>query len=172
MTSNILFHSIFFLFPAVMAYAASTDLLTMTIPNRACLALALGYFILALVVGLPFDVIAINLSCGAAVLAATFVLFAKGWIGGGDAKLAAASALWLGWALILNYGLIASVFGGVLTLVLIVGRRAPLPEWAARLGWLARLHHPESGVPYGIALAAAGLVMYPQTEIWRKAVGL
>jgi prepilin peptidase CpaA len=181
MTSNILFHSIFFLFPAVMAYAASTDLLTMTIPNRACLALALGYFILALVVGLPFDVIAINLSCGdvlshigaaAAVLAVAFTCFACGWIGGGDAKLAAASALWLGWALILNYGLIASVFGGVLTLVLIVGRRAPLPEWAARLGWLARLHHPESGVPYGIALAAAGLVMYPQTEIWRKAVGL
>jgi len=157
MTASILFHSIFFLFPAVMAYAASSDLLTMTIPNRACLALALGYFVLALAVGLPYDVIAINLSCGAAVLAA---------------KLAAASALWLGWALILNYGLIASVFGGVLTIVLIVGRKAPLPEWAARLGWLARLHHPKSGVPYGIALAAAGLVMYPQTEIWRKAVGL
>ena len=172
MTAHLLFYATLILFPAVMAFSASSDLLTMTIPNRACIALALGYFALALAMRLPVGVVAIHLSCGAAVLILTFLMFSKGWIGGGDAKLAAASALWLGWALILNYGLTASVFGGVLTLVLLAGRRAPLPTWAARLGWLARLHHPKSGVPYGIALAAAGLVMYPQTEIWRAAVNL
>ena len=172
MTANLLFFTTLLLFPAVMAFSASSDLLTMTIPNRACAALAAGYFVLALAVGMPIEAVAIHLSCGAAVLLVTFFLFSKGWIGGGDAKLAAASALWLGWALILNYGLIASVFGGVLTLVLLLGRRIPLPAWAARLGWLARLHHPKSGVPYGIALAAAGLVMYPQTEIRRAAVQL
>jgi prepilin peptidase CpaA len=30
-------------------------------------------------------------------------------------------------------------------------------------GWLVRLHNPKEGVPYGIALAAAGLLVYPQT---------
>jgi prepilin peptidase CpaA len=160
------------LFPAVMAFAASSDLFTMTIANRVSVVLVAGFGVLAVLTGTGATDVLWHAAAAISVLAVVFFFFTRGWIGGGDAKLAAASALWLGWALILNYGLIASVFGGVLTLVLIVGRRAPLPEWAARLGWLARLHHPESGVPYGIALAAAGLVMYPQTEIWRKAVGL
>ncbi|WP_158815233.1 prepilin peptidase [Methylocapsa sp. S129] len=160
------------LFPALMTFSASSDLFTMTIPNRVCIALVLGYFALAVAVGLPLTAVAIDLSCGLVVLVLTFALFSQGWIGGGDAKLAAATALWLGWALILDYGLLASVLGGVLTLALILSRKAPLPAWAARLDWVARLHHPESGVPYGIALAAAGLALYPQTQIWRAAAGI
>jgi prepilin peptidase CpaA len=114
---------------------------------------------------------AIDLSCGLAVLILTFALFSRGWIGGGDAKLAAATALWLGWALMLDYSLIASLLGGVLTLGLIASRNMRLPAWAARLDWVARLHHPETGVPYGIALAVAGLALYPQSQIWRAAAG-
>jgi Flp pilus assembly protein protease CpaA len=29
------------------------------------------------------------------------------------------------------------------------------------------LHNPTSGVPYGIALAAAGIMIYPQTQVWQ-----
>jgi prepilin peptidase CpaA len=172
MAANLLFFATLALFPALMAFSASSDLITMTIPNRVCAALVLGYLALAAAVGLPLATIAIDLSCALAMLALTFTLFSLGWIGGGDAKLAAATALWLGWALMLDYSLIASVMGGVLTLALILSRKAPLPAWAARLDWVARLHHPETGVPYGIALAAAGLVLYPQTHIWRAAAGL
>jgi prepilin peptidase CpaA len=68
--------------------------------------------------------------------------------------------------------LVASVLGGVLTLALLFGRKANLPSWAARLDWVARLHHPETGVPYGIALAVAGLALSPQTQIWRAAAGI
>ena len=133
---------------------------------------SLQYFALAVAVDLPLAAVAIDLSCGLVVLILMFALFSQGWIGGGDAKLAAATALWLGWALILDYGLVASVLGGVLTLALLVSRRTSLPAWAARLDWVARLHHPETGVPYGIALAAAGLALYPQTQIWRAAAGV
>ena len=171
MTANLLVFLTLVWFPALMALCASSDLFTMTIPNRLCLALVGGYLALALAVGLPLGAVAIDLSCGLAVLVLTFALFSMGWIGGGDAKLAAATALWLGWALILDYGLVASVLGGVLTLALLAGRRTRLPAWAARLDWVARLHHPETGVPYGIALAAAGLALYPQTQIWRAAAG-
>lgn len=170
--ANFLFLATLVLFPALMAFSASSDLFTMTIPNRVSIALVLGYLALAAAFGLPLATIAIHLSCGLVVLAIAFVLFSKGWIGGGDAKLAAATALWLGWALILDYGLIASILGGVLTIMLLLSRRAQLPAWAARSDWIARLHHPKSGVPYGIALAAAGLVLYPQTQIWRAAAGL
>jgi prepilin peptidase CpaA len=172
MAANLPFFLTLVWFPALMAFSASCDLFTMTIPNRLCVALVLGYLALAFAVGLPPAAIAIDLSCGLVVLVLAFILFSRGWIGGGDAKLAAATALWLGWALILDYGLVASVLGGVLTVALLVGRRSPLPSWAARLDWVARLHHPETGVPYGIALAVAGLALYPQTQIWRAAAGV
>ncbi len=172
MAVNFLFFLTLALFPALMAFSASSDFFTMTIPNRVCIALVIGYFALAAAVGLPLATIAIDVSCALAVLVLTFALFSLGWIGGGDAKLAAATALWLGWALMLDYSLIASVFGGVLAFALILGRMARLPDWAARLDWVARLHHPKSGVPYGVALAVAGLALYPQTHIWRAAAGI
>jgi prepilin peptidase CpaA len=172
MAANFLFFFTLVLFPALMAFSASSDLFTMTIPNRVSVALVVGYLVLAAAVGLPLITVAIDLSCGVAVLVLTFFLFSQGWIGGGDAKLAAATALWLGWAHILDYSLIASVLGGALTIGLIVSRKTQLPAWAARLDWVARLHHPETGVPYGIALAVAGLVLYPQTQIWRAAAGV
>src|SRR3984893_13616107 len=122
MAAHFLLFPTLMLFPALMAFSASSDLFTMTISNRVCAALVLGYFFLAVAVALPLATVAIDLSCGLVVLALTFALFSQGWIGGGDAKLAAATALWLGWALILDYSLIASVLGGVLTIGLIVTR--------------------------------------------------
>ena len=167
MTSAMLFPWISMLFPAGMALAASMDLLTMTIPNRLCLALSVGYAILAIFAGIPSQDILFNLSCGLAVLGLTFGLFSFGWIGGGDAKLAAATALWLGWGYVLSYGVTSAIYGGVLTVAIIIGRRINLPAALARQVWIARLHNPNSGVPYGIALAAAGIAIYPQTQIWQ-----
>jgi prepilin peptidase CpaA len=172
MAANLVLLSTLVWFPALMAFSASSDLITMTIPNRLCVALVAGYVALSIAVGMSPTEVAFDFSCGLVVLALTFTMFSFGWIGGGDAKLAAATALWLGWALILDYGLIASVLGGILTLGLLLGRRMQLPVWASRLDWLMRLHHPETGVPYGIALAAAGLALYPQTQVWRAAAGL
>jgi prepilin peptidase CpaA len=172
MVTNLLILFTLVLFPALMTFSASSDLFSMKISNRVSIALALLYPMLALGLGVPLVTIATNLGCGLAVLVLTFAMFARGWIGGGDAKLAAATAPWLGWALMLDYGLLTSVVGGALTLALVLSRRAPLPSWAARLEWVARLHHPENGVPYGIALAAAGLALYPSSQIWRAATGL
>jgi prepilin peptidase CpaA len=86
------------LFPAAMAFAAVSDLLTMTISNRLSLALALGFFALAAIVGMPLEDVGYHVLASAVVLAVCFSFFAFGWIGGGDAKLAAATALWLGFA--------------------------------------------------------------------------
>ena len=172
MTATILITAAVFFFPAAMALAASMDVVTMTIPNRVCAALAIGYFILALALGLPVHTILVNLTCGAAVLAATFAMFSLGWIGGGDAKLAAAIALWLGWGVLLDYSLSAAIYGGALTVFILLGRRQTLPLWLSRHAWIARLHDSKTGVPYGVALAAAGMMFYPHTEIWRAAANL
>jgi prepilin peptidase CpaA len=159
------------LFPATMAFAASSDLFTMTIANRVSLTLVAGFFLLALLTGMSPAAVGWHLGAGAVVLVISFGLFSFGWIGGGDAKLASATALWFGFAHLLDYLLYASIFGGALTLLLIQFRMLPLPRLFAGREWIERLHCPGGGVPYGIALAAAALVVYPHTE-WMAALGL
>jgi prepilin peptidase CpaA len=159
------------LFPALMAFAAASDLLTMTISNRVSLALAAGFVVVALASGMGFADILSHLGAGAAVLALAFACFAMGWVGGGDAKVAAGAALWFGFAHLMNYLIYASLFGGALTVLLLQFRQWPLPYPLAGQAWLLRLHAKESGIPYGIALALGALMIYPETE-WIKAVDL
>ncbi len=157
------------IFPALMALSASMDLLTYTIPNRICGLVALGYLGAAAALGVPIDDILLNISCALAVLAIGFAMFSLGWIGGGDAKLATATALWLGWGSVLEYAIATAIYGGILTLTLLGARMMPLPALLNRYGWIVRLHDPKAGVPYGIALAAAGLMQYPNTHFWAMA---
>src|SRR4051794_8107139 len=103
-------------FPALMAFAAASDLLTMTISNRISLLLLAGFPALALVVGMPIETIGWHLLAGVAMLAVGFGLFCTGWIGGGDAKLMAATAIWLGWSHMIEYAVVSSLLGGGLTL--------------------------------------------------------
>ena len=159
------------LFPALMAFAAASDLFTMTIPNRVSLALVGGFFGLALLGGMGLHDMLSHIGAGVAVLAVAFACFALGWIGGGDAKVAAAAALWFGFAYLLDYLLYASLFGGALTLVLLQFRQWPLPWSLGGQTWLLRLHSKDTGIPYGIALAIGALMIYPETD-WIKAVDL
>lgn len=159
------------LFPMLMVFAACSDLLTMTISNRVSLLLIAGFFVLAIASGMGLTEIGWHIAAGATVLAISFTCFALGWIGGGDAKMAAATALWLGFDFLMPYLVTAAVFGGVLTVLLLAFRHFPLPYMFSGQAWLLRLHHRESGVPYGIALAAGALMIYPETP-WIKAVDL
>ena len=159
------------LFPALMAFAAASDLFTMTISNRVSILLAAAFLVLAVAVGMaPADILS-HLGAGALVLAVAFGCFAMGWVGGGDAKVAAAAALWFGFGHLLNYLLYASLFGGALTILLLQMRQWPLPYALTGQTWLLRLHAKESGIPYGIALAVGALMIYPETD-WVKAVDL
>jgi prepilin peptidase CpaA len=158
-------------FPALMAFAAASDLFTMTISNRVSILLAAAFLVLAVATGMaPYDILS-HLGAGALVLVVAFVCFAMGWVGGGDAKVAAAAALWFGFGHLMNYLLYASLFGGVLTILLLQMRQWPLPHALASQPWLLRLHDKETGIPYGIALAIGALMIYPETD-WVKAVDL
>src|SRR3984893_5525073 len=159
------------LFPALMAFAAASDLFTMTISNRVSLALAAGFLALGFLGGMGLSEIRSHLGAAAAVLAVSFACFTMGWVGGGDAKVAAGAALWFGFGHLLNYLVYASLFGGALTLLLLQFRQWPLPYMFAGQTWLLRLHAKESGIPYGIALAIGALMIYPDTD-WIKAVDL
>jgi prepilin peptidase CpaA len=159
------------LFPALMAFAASSDLLTMTIANRVSLSLIGGFALLAGLSGLSGAELVSHLGAATIVLAVAFTCFACGWIGGGDAKLAAATALWLGFNHLFDYLVYASILGGALTLLIVQFRTLPLPRILIGKEWAERLHREGGGVPYGIALAAAALLIYPQTE-WMTALAV
>jgi prepilin peptidase CpaA len=137
MASTLLHLSALAFFPALMALSASMDLLTFTIPNRLCAVLLLGYLVFAVLLGVPAVDILLNISCALAILIVAFVMFNLGWVGGGDAKLAAATAAWLGWTAILDYGVAAAIFGGILTLIILGAHGAP-----ARRLWPHRLACP------------------------------
>ena len=141
------------LFAASLLCAAASDLRSRRIPDA---------FSLAIVVAFGGLVAAGSLGVGAAawhVLAAVLVfaggagLFAAGMIGGGDVKLMAASTLWIGWSDTLRFLLLVALLGGVLAAAALVARRA------LRDGRLRQLVDGEEGLPYGVAIAAAALLI-------------
>jgi prepilin peptidase CpaA len=155
-----------------MVYAAFSDLFTMTISNLISLALICLFVPLGIVSGLAAAEIIWHLATGALILATGFALFARGWIGGGDAKLAAATAAWLGIDQLGEYVLVASLLGGGLTILVLTLRRWPVLARVIKQAWVKRLHQPGMGVPYGIALAIAGLLLYPGSAIWLAAAAV
>jgi prepilin peptidase CpaA len=158
-------------FPALIAYAAASDLLTMRIPNWLSLALVAAFAFIVAAGGLSWEALPMHAAAAALVLAVCFALFAFGWMGGGDAKLAAATALWLGFPSLMDYLLMAALAGGFLTAAILVLRAWPLPRFAVAWGWLFRLHDRKSGVPYGVALAFAALIVFPHSRVWLATFG-
>lgn len=156
-------------FPFLVIVAAVSDLLTMTIPNRLSAALAISFALFAVLAGFSAEQILLHLASGAIVLVLGFGAFAAGWMGGGDVKLAASAALWLGFGHLPDFTLLSAVLGGGLTLAILAMRQVPLPAFALGWAWLTRLHDRKTGVPYGIALACAALMAYPGSTVWRAA---
>jgi len=159
-----------FVLPALLAAAAGWDLASYTIPNFLSLALAAAFAAFAIATGMTPGTAGMHVLAGVLCLALGFALFGFRLIGGGDAKLFATIALWLGFSHLFEFAFVTSLIGGALALVLISLRRLPMPAMLAGQGWLVRLHDRRSGIPYGIALAAGALVLLPHTEIFRLAV--
>jgi len=157
-------------FPVAMAFAAANDLFTMKIPNKISLALVGGFVAVAVLTRMPLETFGTNLAIGFLVLAVTFVLFSLNLLGGGDAKLIAAGGIWIGANHILGYLICVAIFGGMLSLA-ILGYRNWFPAEAFALpGWAQRLHVPKGPIPYGIAIAAGALAVFPTTDLFLSLV--
>ena len=152
-------------FALLVLFAAARDAATYIIPNWISLTL-LALFVpaagLAWVAQVPWSVLAVSAGVGFAALLAGMAMFAFGWIGGGDAKLLAASALWLGLPGLAPFLFWTAIAGGGLAAVLLVCRRHGVqfvgpnaPEW------LARLFGAKADVPYGVAIAFGAMMAFP-----------
>lgn len=153
--------AVFILLPAAFLLAAFSDLTRYTIPNWLTAGIALFFIPAALFAGLPPMAILVHVGMGIVALGLGMMLFALRWLGGGDAKLVAAAALWAGPGSFWVFLLAAALAGGALTLGLLFFRKLPLPPFLAAREWVARLHDPKAGVPYGVALAAGAFYVFP-----------
>ncbi|MEF2551892.1 prepilin peptidase [Aurantimonas sp. A2-1-M11] len=156
--------AILVIFPFAMLYAAASDLVSMTISNRVSILLALAFPVVAYAAGMAPGAIGAHLGVGLVCLTVAFGMFAAGWMGGGDAKLLAATAVWFGpTTALLEYFLFTSIYGGLLTVGLLTVRNFVQP--VTGVDFVDRLLDGETGIPYGIALGLAGLTVY-SGSVW------
>jgi prepilin peptidase CpaA len=162
--------AIFVVFPLCLAVAAFSDLFTMTIPNRASIILVLSFFAIAPIVGVPLSEIGAHLGGAFAVFAVCFALFATNIMGGGDAKLLAATSLWFGFnQSLVEFLAYVGIMGGAATLLILIVRAQ------ANIILAIGLPVPSSillakKIPYGIAIAIGGFMAFPSSPLFLAAL--
>jgi len=158
-------------FPALVIVGALSDVATMTIPNRVSLALIVLFFPAAFLAGLPFAEVAANVGVGLAALVAGMVMFALRWVGGGDAKMIAAAALWLGVQGFPHFLLWTAVAGGLFAVLLLQARAHGQVLVGRAPRWVGRLLQPKGDIPYGVAICAGALLAFPHTALFVALAG-
>ena len=158
-------------FAGLLVYAAGSDIASLTIPNWLSIALAGLYPVFALAAGAPLSAIGLNIAFGLAVLVIGFVLFQFNVLGGGDAKLLAAAAVWTGLAAFMPFLFWTAAAGGVLALTLLAARHF-LKQEESNPPFVNRLLKEQNGIPYGVAIMIGGLLAAPQLPILSGALTL
>ena len=79
------------------------------------------------------------------------------------------TALWFGADHTPAYLIYTTLLGGAFTLAILQFRVLTLPACLQNRSWISRLHSRGSGIPYGVAMALAALVVFPETR-WMTAM--
>jgi prepilin peptidase CpaA len=162
---DIVFLILLGIMPALVIVAGLKDLTTMRIPNWASLLLIVLFFPAAFMVGLPPMTLAIHMCVALVALLVGAGMFSLRWIGGGDAKLMAASCLWLGLQGSGMFLLWTGLMGGLFCVTLLFARFHSRPYLIGAPGWVVTLMEPKGHIPYGVAIAAGALLAYPSSTL-------
>lgn len=162
---SVIFSAVVVILPVLAVIAALHDLTTMKIPNWISAVLIVAFFPAAFALGLPLGVVGASVGLAIAMLVVGMGMFAANWIGGGDAKLLAASMLWMGVSGSVPFVLYTALVGGGFCLLLMTAR-SHLPFFAQTgPGWVMRLMQPKGDIPYGVAIAIGALLAYPSSPL-------
>ena len=166
------------IFLIAMFSAALSDMRTMTIHSWTSLLLIAGFLLIIpfiwsnwIEIGNPWIILGEHILVGIVVFLVGFVMFIMGWLGGGDAKLMAATAFWWHWADLFYYLVYTTVAGGLIAIFILFGRKF-LPVRILTSPWVYRLVKDEKDMPYGLALAFGALATLPQSNIFEAAIGI
>lgn len=144
-------------FVALLAVSAWWDVTTMTIPNWVSIALTALFPIFALLTGMSWATIGLHLAFGLGILVVGYILFQVQIMGGGDAKMIAATAVWTGLNAFGPFIVWMAIFGGMIAMTLLMVRKK-VRQGAEQPAFVNRLLKPRGGVPYGVAILAGGLM--------------
>jgi prepilin peptidase CpaA len=162
--------AIFVILPLCLAVAAFSDLFTMTIPNRISVILFGAFLLVAPLAGLSAAMIGMHLLASLIVFSVCFTLFALNIMGGGDAKLLTASAVWFGFnSSLMTFVLYVSIVGGLLTLLILMMRKQENAILASGLP-VPPLLFTAKKIPYGIAIGLGGFLAYPSSPLMQAAL--
>jgi prepilin peptidase CpaA len=175
MQPGIIDHFVILIFAALLVWAAINDLRQFLIPNRISVAIVLLYpaHILAQYAdGVAFGAWYWAPLVAGAVLFAGFVLFACNLVGGADAKLMAATALWAGPQLVLSFLIVMALCGGILAFAVLLWNRyfaflayvKPFNALFSTGNSAASEGGAKQVLPYGIAIACGGL--FVAADLW------
>ena len=137
---------------SALVWAAVSDIRHYIIPNRTVAIIGAAYFLFACSMPWPFA-IGGGLA-GLIVFSVAALFFARGWMGGGDAKLMTAAALWAGFSDLSTFALVTSVTGAGLGIFMLTPARRVMPAPSPEALSLAR-----QPMPFGVPIAAGGLAV-------------
>lgn len=157
--------AVLLVFPLCLLIAAWTDFREMRIPNVVPLVLGSAFVVLAPFAELTLMDFGVHLLAGVMVFTVCLALFALNVMGGGDAKLLTAAALWFGFNMsLVSFLIYVSYLGGILTILILILRAGADRVTAMGL----RLPNSILGakkIPYGIAIGAGGILAFPASPL-------
>ncbi len=162
---------LFFVFTIPQVMAALNDANAMKIPNRIPVLAFLGFVVMIPLTWAGVPILLEHLTVGVTLFAVGFAMFAFGWMGGGDSKLMAATAFWFTWHDVVHYMIATALFGGALTLFIMIGR-SYIPVRVLTTQWAQTMFRDETKIPYGLALAAGAIITLPKSQMFLTTIGL
>ncbi len=157
MWTELVQHALVVALIGLLCWAAVSDALTFTIPNRIPAAMLVLYPAWVAAAWPAVDPLS-GLAVGAGIFALGFAAFARGWLGGGDVKLLIALGVWAGTARIVETMIVIVMAGGLLALAMLAVltfRRLPFTMRGKSIQATASLTRQR--IPYGVAIALGGL---------------
>jgi prepilin peptidase CpaA len=151
------------LLPFLVVVAGAHDFLTYRIPNWLNAIIALAFLPMAIMTGMPAEVMLWHGLAAVVILVVGFGLFSGGYIGGGDAKLLAAAGLWFGWPAVMPFLVLTAIAGGVLAIVMKFWGMVEIEREVRGTAWMKRWLSFKADLPYGVAIAAGGILAFPGT---------
>ncbi len=150
-------------FPLMVVMAGVSDFFTLKIPNWLNGIIAVSVIPFVLWAGMPLEVFAWHIIAGLVMFVAGFIFFSANIIGGGDAKMLAACGIWLGWDVLMEFALVTAFAGAALVVAIKIWAFFANKKEVPGMGWAKNFLSKKPQLPYGIAIAAGGVIVFPTT---------